>query len=115
MQSVHGATSSTRSRMSSAKPHAVRNSRPVMGKWVMEVIPLGPGFAAEVRGCGLENVAQEQDAYDAVREAFEEHSVLLFRGQPVTDELQVDYSKRFGPLEVAKVATLAEGTCFSVL
>jgi alpha-ketoglutarate-dependent 2,4-dichlorophenoxyacetate dioxygenase len=91
------------------------NSRPVMGKWAMEVIPLGPGFAAEVRGCGLADVAQRQDAYDAVRAAFEAHSVVLFRGQPVTDELQVAYSKRFGPLEVAKVATLAEGSYFSVL
>jgi alpha-ketoglutarate-dependent 2,4-dichlorophenoxyacetate dioxygenase len=50
-----------------------------------------------------------------VRAAFEEHSVLVFRGQPVTDELQVAYSKRFGPLEIAKVASLGEGTPFSIL
>ena len=81
----------------------------------MEARPLGPGFAAEVRGVGLADVAQNDGAYRAVRAAFEEHSVLLFRDQPVTDELQIAYSKRFGPLEVAKVATLAEGTHFSVL
>ena len=81
----------------------------------MEVRTLGPGFAAEVRGVGLADVAQSDSAYRAVRAAFEEHSVLLFRDQPVTDELQIAYSKRFGPLEVAKIATLAEGTHFNVL
>ena len=81
----------------------------------MEVRTLGPGFAAEVRGVGLADVAQSDSAYRAVRAAFEEHSVLLFRDQPVTDELQIAYSKRFGPLEIAKVATLAEGTPFNVL
>jgi alpha-ketoglutarate-dependent 2,4-dichlorophenoxyacetate dioxygenase len=81
----------------------------------MQLVPLGPGFAAEVRGVGLAEVAQSEAAYRAVRAAFEEHSVLLFRGQPVTDELQVTYSRRFGPLEIAKVASLGAGTYFSVL
>jgi len=81
----------------------------------MEIRRLGPGFAAEVRGVGLADVAASDDAYAAVRAAFEEHSVLLFRGQPVTDELQVAYSKRFGPLETAKAASRGEGTPFSVL
>ncbi len=81
----------------------------------MDVISLGPGFAAEVRGLGLADVAERDDAYRVVRAAFEEHSVLLFRGQPITDELQIAFSKRFGPLEIAKVASLAEGTPFSVL
>jgi alpha-ketoglutarate-dependent 2,4-dichlorophenoxyacetate dioxygenase len=81
----------------------------------MEIKPLGPGFAAEVRHVGLADVAARDDAYAAVRAAFEEHSVLLFRGQPITDELQVAYSKRFGPLETAKAASRGEGTPFSVL
>src|SRR5262245_35988094 len=81
----------------------------------MQIKELGPGFAAEVIGVGLADVAARDDAYRAVRAAFEEHSVLLFRGQPVTDELQVAYSKRFGPLELSKVASLGEGTPFSVL
>lgn len=81
----------------------------------MEARQLGPGFFAEVRGVGLADVAERDDAYAFVRAAFEEHSVLLFRGQPITDELQVAYSKRFGPLEIAKVASLGEGTPFSIL
>ena len=81
----------------------------------MELRLLGPGFAAEVRGVRLADVAERDDAYAAVRAAFEEYSVLLFRGQPVSDELQVAYSRRFGPLETAKVASLGEGTHFSIL
>ena len=81
----------------------------------MVVNLLGPGFAAEVRGVGLQDVATNDEAYAAVRAAFEEHSVLLFRGQPITDELQVAYSRRFGPLEIAKVASRGEGTPFSIL
>ena len=81
----------------------------------MEVKRLGPGFAAEVRGVGLADVAERDDAYRAVRAAFEEHSVLVFRGQPVSDALQVAFSRRFGPLEIAKAASRGEGTPFSIL
>ncbi len=81
----------------------------------MDVKQLGPGFFAEVRGVGLADVATNINVYAAVRAAFEEHSVLLFRNQPITDELQVAYSQRFGPLEIAKVASLGEGTPFSIL
>ena len=76
---------------------------------------LGPGFAAEVRGLGLADVAERDDAYAFVRAAFEAHSVLVFRGQPITNELQLAYSKRFGPLEIAKAASRGEGTPFSIL
>jgi alpha-ketoglutarate-dependent 2,4-dichlorophenoxyacetate dioxygenase len=81
----------------------------------VEIKPLGPGFAAEIRGVGLADVASSDDAYRKVRAAFEEHSVLLFRGQPVTDELQLAYSKRFGPLEISKAASRGEGTPYAIL
>ncbi len=81
----------------------------------MNVIPLGPGFAAEIRGVGMADVAASDDIYTAVRAAFEEHSVLLFRKQPITNELQMAFSARFGPLEIAKAASRGEGTPFSIL
>lgn len=81
----------------------------------MELRLLSPGFAAEVRGLGLADVAERDDAYAYVRAAFEAHSVLVFRGQSITNELQLAYSKRFGPLEVAKAASRGEGTPFSIL
>ena len=81
----------------------------------MELIPLGPGFGAEVRGLGLAEVAERDDAYRAVRAAFEAHSVLLFRSQRISDELQVAFSARFGPLEATKVASLGAGSPYSIL
>ena len=76
----------------------------------MEIVPLGPGFAAELRGITLADVAADDDAYRAVRAAFEEHSVIVFRGQEVTDEGQLAFSRRFGPLEVTKVGSDGAGT-----
>src|ERR1700722_12496681 len=81
----------------------------------MEIVPLGPGFAAELRGVTLADVAAHDAAYAAVRAAFEQHSVLLFRGQEVTDEGQLAFSRRFGPPEVTKVGSLGTGTNFVIL
>ena len=81
----------------------------------MELIPLGPGFAAEVRGAGMADVAASDETYAAVRAAFEEHSVLVFRAQPITNELQMAFSRKFGQLEIAKAASRGEGTPFSIL
>jgi alpha-ketoglutarate-dependent 2,4-dichlorophenoxyacetate dioxygenase len=81
----------------------------------MDVIQVGPGFAAEVRGVTLRDVTEDDAAYAAVRAAFEEHSVLVFHGQEVTDELQLEFSKRFGPPETTKVGSLGTGTHFVIL
>jgi alpha-ketoglutarate-dependent 2,4-dichlorophenoxyacetate dioxygenase len=81
----------------------------------METVRLGPGFAAEVTGVTLADVAASEEAYQAVRAAFEAESVLVFRGQEITDERQVAFSRRFGPLETVKVASLGEGGHFSIL
>jgi alpha-ketoglutarate-dependent 2,4-dichlorophenoxyacetate dioxygenase len=81
----------------------------------MDVVPLGPGFAAELRGVTLKDVAADDDAYAKVRAAFEERSVLVFRGQDVTDELQLAFSRRFGPPEVTKVGSQGTGSHFVIL
>jgi alpha-ketoglutarate-dependent 2,4-dichlorophenoxyacetate dioxygenase len=81
----------------------------------MEIIPLGPGFAAELRGVTLADVAANTAVYNQVRAAFEEHSVLIFRGQEVTDETQLAFSRRFGPLEVTKVGSQGSGTNLVIL
>lgn len=59
--------------------------------------PLHPLFGVEildvdVRGAGA-------GIFDEIRSAFEEHSLLLFRGQSLTDGEQIAFSQRFGPLE----------------
>jgi alpha-ketoglutarate-dependent 2,4-dichlorophenoxyacetate dioxygenase len=81
----------------------------------MEIVPLGPGFAAELRGVQIADVAGAPNLYRAVRAAFEEHSVLVFRGQRYTDQDQVAFSACFGPLERTKVASLGEGTHYSII
>jgi alpha-ketoglutarate-dependent 2,4-dichlorophenoxyacetate dioxygenase len=81
----------------------------------MELIPLAAGFGVEVRGVDLIDVASSAAAYEAVRAAFEEHSVLLFRGQRISDDVQVAYSRAFGPLELSKVGSLGHGTFYGVL
>jgi alpha-ketoglutarate-dependent 2,4-dichlorophenoxyacetate dioxygenase len=81
----------------------------------MEIVPLGPGFAAELRGVTLAEIAADDAAYAAARAAFEEHSVLIFRGQDVTDEAQLAFSRRFGPPEVTKVGSQGTGTHFVIL
>jgi len=81
----------------------------------MEIIPLGPGFAAELRGVTLAEVAAKTAVYNQVRAAFEEHSVLIFRGQELTDETQLGFSRRFGPLEVTKVGSQGAGSNLVIL
>jgi hypothetical protein len=36
--------------------------------------------------------------------------VLLFRGQQVSDDIQLSFSRRFGPLEITKVGSQGYGT-----
>jgi alpha-ketoglutarate-dependent 2,4-dichlorophenoxyacetate dioxygenase len=81
----------------------------------MDIIPLGPGFAAELLGVTLAQVVAQDAAYSAVRAAFEEHSVLVFRDQEVSDEVQLAFSHLFGPPEVTKVGSLGTGTHFVIL
>ena len=81
----------------------------------MDIVPLGPGFAAELRGVTLADIANDDAAYAAARAAFEEHSVLVFRGQEVTDEGQLAFSRRFGPPEVTKVGSIGTGSHFVIL
>jgi alpha-ketoglutarate-dependent 2,4-dichlorophenoxyacetate dioxygenase len=81
----------------------------------MDVVPLGPGFGAELRGVTLADVAADDAAYAATRAAFEEHSVLVFRDQEVTDELQLAFSRRFGPPELTKVGSQGTGSHFVIL
>ena len=58
---------------------------------------LHPRFGVEVVGVDVTRLGEA--AFAVVVALFEEHSVLLFRGQTLTDESQVGFSRRFGPLE----------------
>jgi alpha-ketoglutarate-dependent 2,4-dichlorophenoxyacetate dioxygenase len=122
---VKGQSDLTRSEKNGADDRGFLASRPISSKSCktpkaredapMEIVSLGPGFAAELRGVTLADIAADEAAYTAAREAFEEHSVLVFRGQDVTDEVQLAFSRRFGPPEVTKVGSLGTGTHFVTL
>jgi alpha-ketoglutarate-dependent 2,4-dichlorophenoxyacetate dioxygenase len=81
----------------------------------MEIVPLRPGFAAELRAVTLADIASDDSAYAVARASLEQHSVLVFRGQQVTDEAQLAFSRRFGPPEVTKVGSQGAGTHFVIL
>ena len=53
----------------------------------MDVNPIGPGFGAELSGISMRDVVCSDDAYREVRAAFEEHSVIVFRDQDITDDV----------------------------
>ena len=58
---------------------------------------LHPLFGAELVGIDVKRV--DDATFAEIAAAFNEHSVLLFRGQSLTDEEQIAFSRRFGPLE----------------
>ena len=60
--------------------------------------PLAP-VAAVATGI---NVAQPLSATDiqAIEAAMDDHAVLVFRGQPLTQDQQIAFAKSFGPLDL---------------
>jgi alpha-ketoglutarate-dependent taurine dioxygenase len=63
----------------------------------VELIALHPDFGVEVRGIDLIDVASSDAAHRATRAALEEHSLLLFREQEVTDDVQGGLFPRLRP------------------
>jgi alpha-ketoglutarate-dependent 2,4-dichlorophenoxyacetate dioxygenase len=70
----------------------------------MKVTPLHPCLGARVEG--VELASMDEATRQAVVDAFQEHSVLVFHDQHLTDESQMAFSERlFGPLETTLKAT----------
>ena len=59
--------------------------------------PLHPALGVEIVGVDVRRL--DEPTFREVTAAFEEHSVLLFRGQELDDQEQIAFSARFGPLE----------------
>jgi len=64
----------------------------------VKLTPLHARFGMAVDDVDLRTVTQDH-LYGAIREAFEKHSVLLFRGQQLDDAEHVRLARLFGPLE----------------
>ena len=67
------------------------------------------------KGAGLLDAVSSDTAYREVRAAFEAYSLLLFRDQQVSDDLQAAFSRAFGPLEIVKLGSVGAGTFYSRL
>jgi alpha-ketoglutarate-dependent 2,4-dichlorophenoxyacetate dioxygenase len=65
----------------------------------IQVLPLHPTLGAEVRGVDLTR-ALTPEIFAEIEAAFNLHGILVFPEQRVTDEQQLAFSQRFGPLEV---------------
>ncbi|MBX3447764.1 MAG: TauD/TfdA family dioxygenase [Parvibaculaceae bacterium] len=66
----------------------------------VEVIPTGAALGAEIRGLDLSKPLGDAD-FEAVQQAWYDHIVLLFRGQKVSDDDLIRFSRRFGELDIA--------------
>ena len=65
----------------------------------MMIAPTGAALAAEIRGVDLKTISNAD--FGAVHKAWLDHLVLLFRGQQLTDEDFIAFSRRFGNLDWA--------------
>ena len=74
----------------------MRNTGPIT------VTKLHPLFGAEVSGIDITRPLSARE-FGPIRAAFEEHSVLLFRDQPMDDEKQIQFSDNFGQIGRAHV------------
>jgi alpha-ketoglutarate-dependent 2,4-dichlorophenoxyacetate dioxygenase len=66
----------------------------------MIINPIGDGFAAEVSGIDLTRPLAD-DLIAAIEAGMDRYAVLVFHDQALTDDTQREFSRRFGPLEVA--------------
>src|SRR5215212_4225641 len=65
------------------------------------VRPTGAALGAEVTGVDLRAI--DDETFAAIHRAWLDHQVLLFRGQQLTDDQLVAFSRRFGDLDEAPV------------
>src|SRR6266852_6312935 len=58
------------------------------------IVPSGAALGAEVRGVDLR--ALDVETFAAIRQAWLDHQVLLVRGQQLSDDDLIAFSRRFG-------------------
>lgn len=78
----------------------------------LTIKPLAQALAAEVTGVDI-RAPLADSARGAIIEALAQHLVLVFPGEPISDEQQIAFSRIFGPLEMTKGANPSAGTVFA--
>ena len=71
------------------------------------VSKLHPHIGAEITGVDLRQPLDET-SFEVIREAWNQHSVLVLRDQRIDDEQQVGFAKRFGALEETTFTVAAD-------
>src|SRR6202166_1782728 len=71
------------------------------GRPRISVIQARQGFGAEIQGVDLRTI--DSDDFSSIYRAWLDHLVLLFRGQNLTDEDLVAFSRKFGDLDWAPI------------
>jgi len=66
----------------------------------IEVVPTGAALGADVRGLDLSGKIDDKIFRD-IYKAWNDHLVLRFRGQRLEDDALVNFSRRFGELDMA--------------
>ena len=67
----------------------------------LDVIPTGAALGAEVRGVDLRNL--DAAAFTRLMQAWHDHSVVLVRGQRLSDQDLIAFSRRLGDLDWAPI------------
>ena len=65
----------------------------------LTVSPVHGRFVAEIGGVDLSKSLGD-DRFTRIHDAFLEHSILVFRGQALSNEQHIAFSRRFGELEI---------------
>lgn len=78
----------------------------------IQITPLRSDFAARISGVDLVSGIDES-AFAALRDALDQHSVLIFSDQPMSDDQQMEFSRWWGPMEPTKGVNPASGTPFA--
>ena len=63
----------------------------------IQVTPVGGSLGAEVAGVDVAN-GVSSEAMQEIRRAFAEHLVIVMRDQTISEEQQIAFGRRFGPL-----------------
>jgi alpha-ketoglutarate-dependent taurine dioxygenase len=71
----------------------------------IEITPITAAIGAEVRGVDLRDELSDVDV-KIVRQALLDHLVVFFREQHITDEQQLAFALRFGPMHVSPLQTV---------
>lgn len=65
----------------------------------LKVERLSPALGAEIQGVDLSKTIDDP-VFEKIVEAWHEHLLLIFRGQTLTPEQHIEFSRRFGGLEI---------------